>query len=43
MYYEISSFKLSVKYNLVILRINYVIVFRKVREFRFECEIGVFI
>lgn len=35
------SFKLSVKYNLVTLRINYVTALTKTRELSSECEIGV--
>lgn len=41
MHYGTLSFKLSVKYNLATLRINYVIALRKARELSFDCEIGV--
>lgn len=41
MHYGTLSFKLSVKYNLATLRINYMTALRKVRKLSSECEIGV--
>lgn len=41
MHYGTLSFKLSVKYNLATLRINYMTALRKARKLSSECEIGV--